>query len=67
MVMKAEAIGLRPKNEITVVAVKMVQLRADIFQVKALASELKIMIYLGHHVNVVNLLGACTRNIEKRE
>lgn len=24
-------------------------------------SELKILIHIGHHLNVVNLLGACTK------
>ena len=27
----------------------------------ALMSELKILIHIGHHLNVVNLLGACTK------
>ena len=27
---------------------------------EALAKELKLMLHLGSHVNVVNLLGACT-------
>lgn len=26
-------------------------------------SELKILIHLGHHLNVINLLGAVTKNI----
>lgn len=34
---------------------------------RALVMELKIMIHLGHHDNVVNLLGAVTKNIEKRK
>lgn len=36
----------------------------------ALISELKIMVYLGKqnsHLNVVNLLGAVTKNITKRK
>lgn len=28
---------------------------------KALMSELKILIHIGNHLNVVNLLGACTK------
>lgn len=27
---------------------------------EALMSELKVLSYLGNHVNIVNLLGACT-------
>lgn len=34
---------------------------------RALVMELKIMIHLGRHENVVNLLGAVTKNIEKRK
>lgn len=34
---------------------------------RALISELKIMVHLGRHLNVVNLLGAVTKNIAKRE
>lgn len=29
--------------------------------VQSLMSELKVMVHLGPHLNVVNLLGACTR------
>ena len=29
---------------------------------KDLASEIKVLIYIGKHCNIVNLLGACTRN-----
>ncbi|XP_078051536.1 vascular endothelial growth factor receptor 2-like, partial [Augochlora pura] len=35
--------------------------------ISALARELKIMVHLGKHLNVVNLLGACTKNILKYE
>lgn len=67
MVVKAEAIGISPDEEKTVVAVKMVKRNTDYAYIKALASELKIMIHMGQHVNVVNLLGACTKNVAKRE
>ena len=45
----------------------MVRRTTDPTYVRALASELKIMVHLGKHLNVVNLLGACTKNISKRE
>ena len=32
---------------------------------KALLSELKVLIHVGQHLNIVNLLGACTRDIRK--
>lgn len=63
VVLKAEAHGLIEPDVLTVVAVKMVKRNCDITYIKALASELKIMIHLGKHLNVVNLLGACTGNL----
>ncbi|PNF17746.1 hypothetical protein B7P43_G06913 [Cryptotermes secundus] len=66
VVMKAEAYGIVDNEEKTTVAVKMVKSGADRSFIKALASELKIMIHLGKHLNVVNLLGASTRNLAKR-
>lgn len=64
--MKAEADGIIDENTMTIVAVKMAKKGVDPLYIRALASELKIMIHLGHHLNVVNLLGACTRDINKR-
>lgn len=65
VVVKAEAKGLIPGEPVSTVAVKMVKKNADHIYIKALASELKIMVHLGKHVNVVNLLGACTKNVAK--
>lgn len=45
----------------------MVKKNADHTYIKALADELKIMIHLGKHLNVVNLLGACTGKVAKRK
>ncbi|XP_053989273.1 vascular endothelial growth factor receptor 1 isoform X1 [Hylaeus volcanicus] len=67
VVMKAEAQGICEEEGVTTVAVKMVRRTTDPTYVRALASELKIMVHLGKHLNVVNLLGACTKNISKRE
>ena len=64
-VVKAEAIGLKSDEPVTTVAVKMVRSRADIAAIQSLVSELKIMIHLGSHLNVVNLMGACTKDISK--
>lgn len=63
--MKGEAKGITPGEERTTVAVKMVKKDAGHTYIKALASELKIMVHLGSHLNVVNLLGACTKNLAK--
>ncbi|XP_044749513.1 vascular endothelial growth factor receptor 1-like [Coccinella septempunctata] len=65
VVMKGEAKGIIPGEERTTVAVKMVKKDAGHTYIKALASELKIMVHLGNHLNVVNLLGACTKNVAK--
>lgn len=49
----------------TTVAVKMVRSPGNMMGLKALMSELKIMIHMGSHLNVVNVLGACTKNVAK--
>ncbi|XP_043641460.1 vascular endothelial growth factor receptor 1 isoform X6 [Drosophila teissieri] len=67
VVLKGEARGIRREEPTTTVAVKMVKATADNEVVRALVSELKIMVHLGQHLNVVNLLGAVTKNIAKRE
>ena len=38
---------------------------SDMDQMKALLSELKVLIHVGQHLNIVNLLGAYTRDIRK--
>lgn len=67
VVVKAYATGILPYEEETTVAVKMVKQTADNEVMRALVSELKIMVHLGQHLNVVNLLGAVTKNIAKRK
>ncbi|XP_054744163.1 vascular endothelial growth factor receptor 1 isoform X4 [Anastrepha obliqua] len=67
VVLKAHAEGIRPDEKETVVAVKMVKRIADNEVMRALVTELKIMVHLGPNLNVVNLLGAVTQNIAKRE
>ncbi|XP_046803769.1 vascular endothelial growth factor receptor kdr-like [Lucilia cuprina] len=67
VVLKAHAEGIKPEEKESVVAVKMVKRQANNEVMRALVSELKIMVHLGQHLNVVNLLGAVTKNIAKRE
>ncbi|XP_046352612.1 vascular endothelial growth factor receptor 1-like [Haliotis rufescens] len=62
-VMKAEAIGIMDCEDVSIVAVKMVKDCTDREQMMALLSELKILIHIGQHLNIVNLLGAVTKNI----
>lgn len=38
---------------------------AEVSQIRALATELKVMIHIGKHVNILSLLGACTNKISK--
>ncbi|XP_059351940.1 vascular endothelial growth factor receptor 1-like [Daphnia carinata] len=67
-VVKAEAVGLKDSKEtVKTVAVKMIKSQSDAVAMDALISELKILIYLGSHLNIVNLLGACTKDIVKGE
>ena len=66
-VLKAEATGILSSEAVTTVAVKMVKPQADITYMKALMAELKIMIHIGKHLNIVNLLGASTVRLNRRE
>ncbi|XP_061689998.1 macrophage colony-stimulating factor 1 receptor isoform X2 [Syngnathoides biaculeatus] len=59
-VVEATAIGLGEKDNVMRVAVKMLKASAHSDEREALMSELKILSHLGHHKNIVNLLGACT-------
>jgi FMS-like tyrosine kinase 1 len=67
VVMKGIAKDIQFLGEETIVAVKTVSKLADKEMMKALIAELKIMVHIGQHLNIVNLLGAITRNISKRE
>ncbi|XP_026160920.1 vascular endothelial growth factor receptor 2 isoform X2 [Mastacembelus armatus] len=60
-VVEAAAFGIEKASTCTTVAVKMLKEGATSSEYRALMSELKILIHIGHHLNVVNLLGACTR------
>ncbi|XP_050417001.1 vascular endothelial growth factor receptor 1 isoform X1 [Patella vulgata] len=62
-VIKTEAIGITEGQYVTTVAVKMVKDCTDKEQMMALLSELKILIHIGQHLNILNLLGAVTKNI----
>ena len=65
-VMRGEAKDLMAHpGELIVVAVKMLKEKADIVQRKALLGEIKVMMHIGKHLNVVNLLGACNKPITK--
>lgn len=66
-VVKAEAVGLDDEETSTTVAVKMLKERADLDQKRALIAELKILIHLGRHLNIVNLLAACTGGLIRGE
>ncbi|XP_017202732.1 vascular endothelial growth factor receptor 2 isoform X2 [Oryctolagus cuniculus] len=60
-VMEADAFGIDKTATCKTVAVKMLKEGATHSEHRALMSELKILIHIGHHLNVVNLLGACTK------
>ncbi|KAF7251006.1 Vascular endothelial growth factor receptor 1 [Varanus komodoensis] len=72
-VVQAAAFGIKKSPTYKVVAVKMLKDEkqtisldlaegATASEYKALMTELKILIHIGHHLNVVNLLGACTKS-----
>ncbi|XP_069747616.1 vascular endothelial growth factor receptor 1 isoform X2 [Narcine bancroftii] len=59
-VLEASAFGINKSATCKTVAIKMLKEGATDSEHKALMSELKILIHIGNHLNVVNLLGACT-------
>ncbi|XP_069780753.1 mast/stem cell growth factor receptor Kit-like isoform X2 [Narcine bancroftii] len=59
-VVEAAAYGLTKADTILTVAVKMLKPSAHSTEKEALMSELKVLSHLGQHINIVNLLGACT-------
>uniref|UniRef100_A0A8C9ZB83 receptor protein-tyrosine kinase n=1 Tax=Sander lucioperca TaxID=283035 RepID=A0A8C9ZB83_SANLU len=59
-VVEATAYGLSEADSVMTVAVKMLKTSAHATEKEALMSELKVLSYLGNHMNIVNLLGACT-------
>ncbi|XP_011817092.1 PREDICTED: mast/stem cell growth factor receptor Kit isoform X2 [Colobus angolensis palliatus] len=59
-VVEATAYGLIESDAAMTVAVKMLKPSAHVTEREALMSELKVLSYLGNHMNIVNLLGACT-------
>lgn len=67
MVMQATARKILPHQDESKVAVKMIKNSLDRNAFLALISELKILIHAGQHMNIVNLLGAVTKNISKGE
>ncbi|MGH0125404.1 UNVERIFIED_CONTAM: hypothetical protein FKN15_028340 [Acipenser sinensis] len=60
-VVEAAAFGIDKTTTCKTVAVKMLKEGATSSEYRALMSELKILIHIGHHLNVVNILGACTK------
>uniref|UniRef100_A0A672IXP7 Vascular endothelial growth factor receptor 3 n=1 Tax=Salarias fasciatus TaxID=181472 RepID=A0A672IXP7_SALFA len=60
-VIEASIYGVTKSKNLDTVAVKMLKDGATASEHKALMSELKILIHIGNHLNVVNLIGACTK------
>ncbi|CAJ1082182.1 receptor-type tyrosine-protein kinase FLT3 isoform X2 [Xyrichtys novacula] len=60
MVRQATAYGINKPGVSQQVAVKMLKDKHQTVEKEALMSELKMLTHIGHHANIVNLLGACT-------
>ncbi|XP_042562310.1 receptor-type tyrosine-protein kinase FLT3 [Clupea harengus] len=60
MVVQATAYGITKPGVSMQVAVKMLKDKHQAVERDALVSELNMLTYIGHHSNIVNLLGACT-------
>ncbi|KAK2859471.1 hypothetical protein Q5P01_004091 [Channa striata] len=62
MVVQATAYGINMPGVLQQVAVKMLKEKHQTVEKEALMSELKMLTHIGHHANIVNLLGACTES-----
>ncbi|XP_061569149.1 receptor-type tyrosine-protein kinase FLT3 [Cololabis saira] len=62
MVVQAIAHGINQAGVSQKVAVKMLKDKHMSVEKEALMSELKMLTHIGHHTNIVNLLGACTES-----
>lgn len=67
VVYAATADGINSIDGGTTVAVKTLLDDSDCNAYKVLSAELKILSNLGHHLNIVNLLGAVTQNFQNNE
>lgn len=65
-VYRGRAEGVRTGEASSTVAIKMAKSQQDKTHLKALCREAKIMIHIGRHLNIVNLLGVCSRNLASR-
>ncbi|XP_029384917.1 receptor-type tyrosine-protein kinase FLT3 isoform X2 [Echeneis naucrates] len=61
-VRQATAYGINMPGVSQQVAVKMLKEKHQAVEKEALMSELKMLTHIGHHTNIVNLLGACTNS-----
>ncbi|XP_062841299.1 receptor-type tyrosine-protein kinase FLT3 [Trichomycterus rosablanca] len=59
-VVQATAYGITKPGVSLQVAVKMLKEKHQAVEKEALMSELKMLTHIGHNINIVNLLGACT-------
>lgn len=63
VVKRGRAKSICKGESFSTVAVKMVRATDRLDHMMALQRELKILAHLGKHLNIVNLLGACTNRI----
>lgn len=67
VVKKARAKSISPDEGASTVTVKMGQSIEKPNVITVLSRELKVLCHLGKHLNLVNLLGACTARISYGE
>lgn len=61
-VRKGYAIGLWGRLDPIIVAVKMLKDDATGKELNDLVQEMQILMTIGHHINIINFIGACTEN-----
>ena len=64
-IIKGQAERIRNSERVTEVMVKRAQSQTNFVPLNNLISELKILVHLGSHLNILNLLGACTKKVAR--
>lgn len=62
-VYKAELLSLTAGGKPTTVAVKTIKSKTNEEHIKGARAEVKILMHIGRHRNIINLLGVCSKDV----
>jgi len=65
-VYKAKLQKTDSEDDTRIVAVKTIKSRGNNQHIRSFEAEAKILMYIGRHVNIINLIGVCTEDYIKK-